>query len=195
MLQILIKASSKKLMDLYPHQYYHIYNRSNNNEDVFKSPENYLFFLQKYRHYFEKDFATLAYCLMPTHFHFLIYIKSENVLHVKKNFGTLLSSYSKAINKKHDRHGSIFQQHTRAKHIDDDRYLITLLTYIHQNPVRSGLVHSLSDWEFSSYRDYIGLRNGTLPEKEIISNYFSSMKNFKAFSETTLQYVKEKYWI
>lgn len=47
-------------MDLYPHQYYHIYNRSNNNEDVFKSPENYLFFLQKYRHYFEADFVTLA---------------------------------------------------------------------------------------------------------------------------------------
>lgn len=132
---------------------------------------------------------------MPTYFHFLIYVKSENVEQTKKNFGTLLSSYSKAVNKECNRHGSIFQQHTKAKHIDDDRYLITLLTYIHQNPVRSGLVHSLSDWEFSSYRDFIELRNGTLPEKKIINTYFSSAEDFKAFSETMLEHVREKYWV
>lgn len=182
-------------MELHPYQYYHIYNRSNNNEDVFKSPENYIFFLQKYRRYFEKDFKTLAYCLMPTHFHFLICIQSENIEQVKKNFGVLLSSYTKAINKKHTRHGSIFQSHTKAKHVDDDRYLMTLLTYIHQNPVRSGLAHSLEDWEYSSYRDYIGMRDGTLPQKKIINDYFASIEEFKTFSETLLQYVNDKYWV
>lgn len=56
-------------------KYYHFYNRSNNEELLFKSEENYVYFLEKYRYYLGPLFSTLAYCLMPTHFHFLVKIK------------------------------------------------------------------------------------------------------------------------
>ena len=66
------------------------------------------------------------------------------------------------------RHGNLFNQKTSAKPVPNDRYLITLLTYIHQNPVRSKLVEKAEDWKFSSYQDYIDIRNGTLASKELI---------------------------
>ena len=68
------------------------------------------------------------------------------------------------------RHGSLFQQNTKAKPVVDDRSLFTLVTYIHQNPLRSNLVDKAEDWCFSSFRDYIDERKGTLQKKQIIYN-------------------------
>ncbi len=66
-------------MEIFPFQYYHLYNRTNNDEILFRDRESYLYFLKKFRHYLTEFADTHAYCLMPTHFHFLIYLKSEDV--------------------------------------------------------------------------------------------------------------------
>ena len=99
-------------------------------------------------------FDTLAYCLMPTHFHFLVFVRSEETDTLKDAVGLMLSSYTKAINRRYNRHGSLFQLHTKAKLIEKDDYLLTITAYIHQNPVRAGLVKKLEEWEYSSYREY-----------------------------------------
>jgi putative transposase len=170
-------------MEIYPNQYYHFYNRSINNEILFKSKKNYPYFLKKYRHYLDGLIDTYAYCLMPTHFHFLIYVKSDNIFQIQKNIGILLSSYCKAINKKYNRHGSIFQRHTKAKLIPDGSYLLAVLAYIHQNPLHSNLVNNIEDWAYSSYPDYIGKIGGTLPNRDILKTYFSSIEAFVEFSK------------
>lgn len=77
-------------------------------------------------------------------------------------------SYTKAINKRYGRVGSLFQGPFRAVHVDRNEYLLHLSRYIHLNPVTAGLVPQPEEWEFSSYREYIGLRNGTLPEPKIV---------------------------
>ena len=198
-------------MEIFPEKYYHLYNRSNNRELVYRSPENYIYFLNKYLHYFDQYADTISYCLMPTHFHFLVYVKPveihnekndfendpvENKMNeAKRDFGTLLSSYAKAINKKHKRHGSLFQRHTKAKEIDDLSYLLSLTAYIHQNPVRAKLVSKQEEWEYSSYLDYIGKRNGTLPKKDVIYNYINSPEEFKKYSEELLYSIEERYWV
>jgi REP element-mobilizing transposase RayT len=207
-----------KYMNFYENQYYHLYNRTNNEEALFRSDENYLFFLKKYRFYLDEYLDTIGYCLMPTHFHFLVRVKEvgKDGLHLGSNdlkegnyfeggvhlnpklqdrlhfrnkdfkeevypeggvhlsriisdkIGILLSSYTKSFNKRFNRHGSLFQEHSKAKPISDDRYLIYLLIYIHQNPIRSGLVEKAEEWKYSSYQDYIDFRKGTLPKKDII---------------------------
>ncbi len=182
-------------MQIYPEMYYHVYNRTNNNERLFKSEENYLYFLRKYRQYLEPLLQTLAYCLMPTHFHFLVYITTHDTDLVRKRIGIWLSSYTKAINKAYQRHGSLFQRHTKAKVVEDESYLLNLVTYIHQNPVRKGLVSRLEDWRFSSYADYIGIRHGSLPDCEIIKSIFASTEDFKNFSEELISEIDQKYWI
>jgi len=171
-------------MELETNKYYHLYNRSNNRELLFRERENYIHFLTKYRKYLEEYLDTLAYCLMPNHFHFLIYVKSEEIETLKKKFGILLSSYTKAINKAFSRSGSLFQQHSKSKLLSDENNLLNVIAYIHQNPLRKNLVQKIEDWEFSSYIDYIGIRNGTLVNKSLVKKKFNSTEKFRLFSST-----------
>ena len=182
-------------MNIHPNEYYHLYNRSNNSEIVFRTRENHLHFLKKYRTQLDGLVDTIGYCLMPTHFHFLIQVKSDDINLVKRRIGIWLSSYTKSINKLNNRHGSIFQRHTRAKHIDNESYIVTLLTYIHQNPLRGGFVDKIEDWEFSSYLNYIDIRKGSLLNKIIVEELFPSVKAIKEHTENIIEEVDKKYWI
>jgi len=103
---------------------YHIYNRSNN--CLFKTRENYLYFLEKFRNYISPYTEVLAWCLMPNHFHFMLVphikatemVKEKHLPHTQllsKQFGTFLSSYTKAFNKQNKRRGSLFAHNTDAK--------------------------------------------------------------------------------
>ncbi|MBK9248199.1 MAG: transposase [Ignavibacteria bacterium] len=182
-------------MQLHHNNYYHLYNRSNNREAVFRCHDNYLYFLKKYRTAFVDKFDTIAYCLMPTHFHLLVRVTSENMLGLQRSFGKLLSSYTQGFNKKYGRNGSLFQQNSCAKHIDNENYLITLIAYIHQNPIRAQLVEKPEEWIYSSYQDYSGIRQGTLPKKDLINAYFATIGEFRKFSEQTMKTIEPKYWI
>jgi putative transposase len=116
----------------------------------------------------------LNYCLMPTHFHLLIHatkttVETKKVGLIEKNIlsegiRNLLQTYAKAINKQNDTTGSLFQQNTKAKCISEGSKLYgeVCFHYNHQNPMRAGLVKRMEDWNYSSFKDYSGLRNGTL---------------------------------
>ncbi len=182
-------------MQLVPENYYHIYNRSNNHEIVFKETENYQYFLEKYQKYISSHVDTIAYCLMPTHFHFCISVKNNDSNILNDSFGILLSSYTKAINKRFKRNGSLFQKHTKAIEIDDESYLLTLCTYIHQNPVRAKLVEKQEEWYFSSYNDYTARRSESLVSKNVLLQYFKTSDEFKQYSEEIITTVHQKYWI
>jgi len=71
-------SNNKYIADLLPDNYYHLYNRSNNKEPLFKNVGNRLYFLQKYKQYVAPFCHNYAYCLLPNHFHFLIQIKSDH---------------------------------------------------------------------------------------------------------------------
>ena len=159
---------------------YHIYNRSN--ETVFYTNDNYLYFLSKVNRLVLPFADILAWCLMPNHFHFLLtpnvegcdYVEEKhrpNVQNLSKNIGTLLSSYTKAINKLKDRKGKLFAHNTQAKCLNEQMnndYLIdTCFHYVHQNPVRAGLCNHMKDWQFCSYLDYLGKRKGKLVSKNM----------------------------
>jgi len=71
---------------LRPDAFYHVYNRANGNELLFKNSGNYTYFLKKYKKYIHPIGATFAYCLIPNHFHFLIQIKTEKeIINVMEN--------------------------------------------------------------------------------------------------------------
>ncbi len=168
-------------------QIYHIYNRGNNKQTLFFNRENYIYFLQKVRTHIRPHCEILSYCLMPNHFHFLIYADERTIQPVpplqavprvqvatsqnhkttfSEGWRIALSSYTQAINKQERRTGSLFTQNTKSKQVSDDwmqlDYRLCCFSYIHQNPVISRLAEKAEDWEFSSFRDYMGLRNGTL---------------------------------
>jgi len=69
-----------QIMPFEPNRIYHIYNQGNNKQAIFLKEENYLFFLQKMRRHILPNVHFLAYCLMPNHFHWLVYVKEEGCL-------------------------------------------------------------------------------------------------------------------
>jgi hypothetical protein len=92
-------------------------------------------------------------------------------------------SYTKAINKHYNRVGSPFQGKFKRKLIDTNAYLLHLSRYIHLNPVEAGLVSCAENWEYSSYREYLGLRNGVLPKGEIVLSQFDNRQAYRKFVE------------
>jgi putative transposase len=163
-------------------QYYHVYNRGVNRQPIFLAKENWGFFIQRLREYFLPEYADIiAYCLMPTHYHLSVHLHHDDFgMQVMQPFGT---SYTKAINKQHDRVGPLFQGRFRAVLVKDDAYLTNLTKYIHLNPVKAGLVKEPTAWPYSSYSDYIGLRDGTLPKPMIILNRFPSRQAYRTYVE------------
>lgn len=146
--------------------FYHVYNRGNRKQDIFLEKSDYLKYLEKLREYKEKhNISIICYCLMPNHIHFLLRQNAESPVY--KFIHALHTSYSMNFNRKYNKVGHLFQGKYKQKEVDKDEYLLQLSSYIHLNPVIDGLVKKLEDYQWSSYLDYIGLRKGTLCDKEI----------------------------
>ena len=236
-------------MEFIKHNIYHIYNQGNNRQKIFYNRDNYLFFLQKMNDYLLPYCDVLAWCLMPNHFHWMVYVcESEleiptsnyeasrgaiagrteidrvtsnreasrgaiagrteidrvtqshpvNGSIIKRNLNDsiaiLLRSYTRAINLQQSRSGSLFRQKTKADCStnppevsppyynrgfgtmifipDPDKdYSQSCFNYIHQNPVKGGLAKNHEDWEFSSFCDLSGLRNGELVCRQRVGEF------------------------
>ena len=135
---------------------YHVFNRGNQKQSIFFTTDNYLFFLGKMRKELMPKSEILAYCLMPNHFHLLLFVNNplEGISSLNRKIGTLQSSYARAIQKQEKFTGSLFQQKTKAVPMKTDGQLFICLNYIHQNPLRAKLVNKMEDWEFSSFKEY-----------------------------------------
>ena len=130
----------------------------------------------------------VAYCLMPNHYHLLVLLKVDDLSRPIQRFSL---SYTKAVNKRYERVGALFQGRFKAIAVDTDEYVLHLSRYIHLNPVRAGLVALPEEWEFSSYREYIGIRQGTLPKFSIVLDQFRSRKDYKEFVASYTQKQKQ----
>jgi putative transposase len=160
-------------------QYYHLYNRGNNRQNIFFERENYLYFLRLIRHYFlPQNLVIIAYCLMPNHYHLLGQCNSDNLSDLMKS---LSLAYSKAINQRFNRIGSLFQGRFKGRLVDKEEYLIHLVRYIHLNPVKANLVKNPQEWEFSSYSEYAGLRQGKIPQIDLIRQQITSQRAYQSF--------------
>ena len=140
----------------------------------------------------------MAYCLMPNHFHILIavrqnYSSSEEEISkpIQDSIAIILRSYTRAINKKFDRTGSLFQMGTKAKNTED--YAFECFHYIHQNPFRSKLVDSLDKWEFSSFLDYSDARNGTLCNKAVAYELLDISPDPDKFKEQSYAVIPDSF--
>jgi REP element-mobilizing transposase RayT len=175
-----------------PGKFYHIYNRGNEKRDIFFERENYLFFLRRLeKRVHQRGGKVLAYCLMPNHFHLLM---QETVKDgIPKLMHSLETSYAKAVNRRYNRVGHLFQGPFKDKLVDTTVYLVHLSWYLHLNPVFANLVSRPEQWEFSSCRDYIGLSDGSLACKEVVLAEFDGSEDYREFlmSDLDLTLIQE----
>ncbi|MEA3476028.1 MAG: transposase [Candidatus Cloacimonadota bacterium] len=177
-----------------PGAYFHFYNRAINDERIFHNKEDYILLLKKLKSVTKKIPTTIfAYCLMPNHFHFLI--RQDDEIPAYKIFNNLFSYYVQMFNKKYNRKGRLFQGKLQHKLVTNEKYLIYLCQYIHNNPLKANIVKRLEDWEFSNYLEWIGSRNGTLFDNELLQTYFINANNYADSIKEYEQHIKDKEFV
>jgi len=177
---------------------YHIIFRGINKQNIFEEENDY----QKLKRLLstikqELDFKLYAYIFMSNHVHLLFQEKeagdSTTAMH------KLLTIYAGWYNKKYSRSGSLFGNRFASKPVDEEEYLLALVRYIHQNPIRAGVVSKLNDFKWSSYHDY---HNGAkyptvLTDTDFLLGYLSASKEtaIQVFTNLHHEMINEKYEI
>ena len=148
---------------------YHLMLRGINRQTIFEDDEDRSKFIELLRYYkTTSEYQLFAYCLMDNHTHLLIKETTESISNTVKRIS---SSYVNWYNKKYDRCGHLFQERFKSEVIDSDQYLITVLRYIHQNPVKAGMVGNVERYRWSSYSEYI--EKAVLVDTDFVLDIFS----------------------
>lgn len=157
---------------------YHVILRGNNKQDIFYDEEDRKVFLSKLRHYRDKlEFDVLCYCLMDNHVHLVI---KEGEISISTIMKCLAQTYSYWFNRKYDRIGHLYQERFKSEPVQDKHYFLTLIRYIHNNPVKAGMVKSCADYQYSSYHEYMtkpDIINPTICFNTIDKSYFPIFHN------------------
>ena len=136
---------------------YHIMLRGINQQQIFEDEEDSLRFLETLSKYKEQcGYKIYAYCLMGNHVHILIQEGKENLSLVLKR---IAGSYVYWYNWKYRRSGHLFQDRFKSEPVEDDKYFLTVIRYIHQNPIKAGMCKNIDGYKFSSYNEYINKVN------------------------------------
>ncbi len=133
---------------------YHIVLRGINKQPIFIDDEDNRVFLMKLLAYKKNGaYEIYAYCLMNNHIHLLMKEGNESLGTAFRRIG---ASYVYWYNWKYDRIGHLFQDRYRSETVETDDYFLTVMRYIHQNPVKAGMVDEVQTYPWSSYREYTG---------------------------------------
>lgn len=186
--------------------YYHVYNRGSGKAAIFREPDDYEVMLGLFKRHldpevkndrygreirsYDKEVELVAYCLMPNHYHLMVYLKhKEGLTHLMK---AIMTSYSMYFNKKYKRSGGLFQGIFRASRINNDAYYWHISRYIHLNPMDIPGV-DYTNYPYSSLTYYLGekhalwlheeyqVRTGEerIQYAEFVSDYISARHDLK----------------
>ncbi len=169
--------------------YYHAYSRGHNKQAIFRDEEDYAVFLNLFKRYLSKEsvkdkqnreyphyhgeLELLAFCLMPTHVHALVYQNSPEAM--TKLFQSLMTTYGMYFNKKYKQRGPVFESRFRASLITNDSYLQHITRYIHLNPT------DYDQWKFSSLPYYAGNQKAEWLQPGKILKLFKNKDEYEQF--------------
>jgi len=191
-----------RITPLVNNEIYHVYNRGVEKRHIFLDNRDFQRFLNTALYYQHAKTTTkfsetpprciqeilninsakiveiFCYCLMPNHIHFMLkQIKDDGIsIFMSK----LTNSYTKYFNTKNKRVGPLFQGQFKAKLVENDDQLIHLSRYIHLNPLSSGIVKNLNDYQWSSYNEYVS-KSDEVCNKSLILNMFESKNKYHKF--------------
>lgn len=175
---------------------YHIMCRSISDTQLYKDDRDknkYLSLIKKYQIQFQ--FKVYAYCLMGNHVHLIIDSNGEDISKIMHGIN---QSYAQYFNKRYDRHGHLFQDRFKSKIVRNEKYLITLSIYIHNNPSDiKRYKHRIEEYRYSSMGVYIGARSDSfnIVDENFIFQLFSKFKDFARKKYKELVYKCENDFI
>ena len=197
--------SKNAIKNFEPDTMYHVYNRGVDKRIIFKDEQDYAVFLDFLKYALLTDSQTdeafdpsvisaatrfnfrrlglsnevdlVAFCLMPNHFHLLVY--QHSIDGITKLMRSIATGYSMYFNKRYERKGTLFQGRYKASTINSDSYWDHISRYIHLNPIELGV-----DWRTyprSSYRIYAGEAKAEWVKPGLVLDSFDSIKNYERF--------------
>lgn len=133
---------------------FHVMLRGINKQTIFEDDEDRERFLETIERYKTvSKYEIYGYCLMSNHVHLLLKETEEPISAIIKR---ICSSYVYWYNWKYERCGHLFQERYKSETVENEGYLLTVLRYIHQNPVKAGLSKNIKEYKWSSYNEYAG---------------------------------------
>jgi REP element-mobilizing transposase RayT len=137
----------------YPNAWYHVMNRGRRGEAVFQSKDDYQRFINILLEAVELfSLSISAYCLMTNHYHLLVQTPDANLSRCMRHVNGI---YTQRFYAQYGYDGQLFRGRYKAILVGEDRYLLQLVHYIHNNPLRAGIAQSLDQYEWSSHRGYL----------------------------------------
>ena len=131
---------------------YHVVLRGINRQIIFEDEEDHNRLLETLKTYKAIcEYRLFAYCLMGNHFHLLLEVGKEDLGLILKR---IAGSYVYWYNLKYRRNGHLFQDRYKSEPVEDDGYFLSVLRYIHRNPLKAGICGKIEDYEYSSYNAY-----------------------------------------
>lgn len=205
-------------------EFYHVYNRGVEKRTIFNNKFDYRRFINtlnyyqfgdnklRYSHFlslkvqdqlkalrelnqnFKKLVEIHCFCLMPNHIHLLLKQVTDGGISTFMRKAT--NSYSHFYNTKNERVGPLFQGNFGAVRIENSEQLIHVGRYIHLNPVTSFLIkpEELSNYQFSSYPEYLNLKKGFSQTSETLSN-FKDIESYTSFTLDQVEYSRKLHLI
>ncbi len=154
----------------FPGALYHVLGRGNQKQDVFLDDEDRHAYFKRIQRYKEEiGFILYAYVLMPNHVHLLIETSGEPLSKIMQRINL---TYTQYFNRKYNTVGHVFQGRYKAILCDRDEYLLSLVRYIHLNPVRARLAEGPRQFQWSSHHEYLNGRP-EITDAETVLKIFS----------------------
>lgn len=160
---------------------YHVMVRGINKEKIFDTDQEKEKIIQMISEKIKDESCKIAaYCIMNNHLHTIIIAEKSVLISIMKRINI---SYAMSYNTKHERIGPVFQDRFKSEAITDESYLLGAIRYIHNNPVKAGIVNKVDDYKWSSIQEYLGNQSILLDNetKEAIINGFMSKEDFIGF--------------
>ena len=165
---------------------YHIIFKGISRQNIFEEEADY----EKLKEIIKKvkgemHLELYAYCFMTNHVH--LFIKEEKAGDISKIMTKILSHYATWFNIKYLRSGILFCNRYKSEPVEDEGYYLSLIRYIHQNPLKAGMVTAVGAYPYSSYNEYISgtadITDITFTLDTISENTSAAIKHFKEFHE------------
>ncbi len=170
---------------------YHVYNRFARGEEVFGDPEEGKRFVDRLRDTKDRGgFLVFAWCVMSNHFHLAL---RSSAVPLSRSMHFLQNGFSRDFNRRWRRTGPLWQSRYQAKLIDEQDYLSGVITYIHLNPVRAGLVNDPSKYTLSGHRDLMGkIRSPLCDVNEALSCFGATVKSARLAYASNLKHAMKE---
>ena len=167
---------------------YHIMFRGVNYQNLFEEEQDYKKLIETILCVkAEMNFQIYAYCFMTNHVHLVL--KERNAKDISLIMKRILTKYSRWYNIKYCRTGALIANRYKSVPVEIDEYFLNLIRYVHQNPLKAGIVSDISNYKYCSYNEYI--------HKQLLTDtdFVMEMMNIKEFKEFHLELEKYNFKI